>query len=371
MTDELFTIEDAPAPSGPAPQIVDRSTAERWAECPAMAWHVENGRVSTSSLPADAGNEVHKILAAAVKARHMDAARPNELREMIDAAAAQSRSDVQPEVVTALRKCWPIVQLICTHEDNGEIRSPDDLIRYDGGDGAHAGQIAADLEIDGVKVRLTCEVDLLLATRSAKAVDLYDWKAGRTHWTATDVFGSFQFQFYSYITLVNYPTVDTVSVSVFMPREGSATDPIDFKRRDMFAWENRIKSAVRLLLKWQSASGPTHVPAWPAPEKCSICPAAAKCPLAHQPAAEVAIDPEAALKQLVALDAAADALRRQLTGVVRKLGRDLVFGDLAFGTEKPREKAKRAETCSVYEPPRVNPPAPGMYELGKAIGVTK
>jgi hypothetical protein len=347
LTDDLSILfADPPeAPAAPEPLIVDRSTVERYATCPAQGAYVDAGAVNTCSPEAESGSEVHRILAVAVKARSMDGMRANGLRDLIEQMAMASSPDLQPDVIEALKRSYSIVQLICEHPKTGEQRNPDDLIRFDGGEGAHRGQISGDMDVDGTVVRLTCEIDLLMATASEAALSAWDWKSGHRWWTATDVRFSFQFQFYAYLILRTYPSVETVEFSVFMTREGVGTDPATFRRKDMFSIGERIKSAVRLLLQHRSAD-PSTVPAWPAPEKCSTCPAVKLCARRHTDAID---DPEQALKSLIVLDAAADRYRSQLTAIVRQRG-DLVYQDVAYGQCAPLERAPRAKPCKIYKP---------------------
>lgn len=350
-TPQMFVDDTPEAPPVP---VVDRSTLERYAVCPLQAVLIDQGIVSNSGTDCDMGNEVHAILSEAVKARATDGARPDQLRDLIDGRAANSRPDVQPMVLDALRRTYPIIELLCRH-DNGQERAPDDLLRYDGGDGEAGGQLAADLEVrtggdETQTVRLTAEVDLLLATESREELDLWDWKAGRVHWTATDVKASFQFQFYAWLVFRNYQNVRRVNVRVYMTREASATSVVTFEARDFFGIERRLASAAYLFLKYRAAA-PQHVPAWPAPEKCAICPAAIRCHAASKPAADLATDPERFLREYAATEAKADQMRAALTLKVRKEQRDLRFDGIGFGVEEPRKESPRAKPCKLYVVP--------------------
>lgn len=346
---ELFT-DDAPAPT-----IVDRSTLQTWADCPHQAVIIDRKMVSTSSTPADIGNAVHDIIAVAVTARHEEAARPSELREIITTAAANSRPDIQPQVVAAVRRCWPIVELICMHE-TGE-RSPDDILRYDSGKGEHSGQLAADVLPaldDGTRgaVRVTAEMDLLMASPvSAEELLLRDWKSGWLHWTATDVKDSFQFQTYVWLIFRNYPTCNRVNVAIFMTRDGALTAEVEFiRQRDFWTIQQRLVNAALTYVEHHETEDLEAVPAWPAPEKCSVCPAATLCKLAHAPAKTLATDPEAYLRQYLAVAAAENQMKRILTDAVRKRGQDFVFPpDLAFGINRPKESPKQPP-CYLYIP---------------------
>jgi CRISPR/Cas system-associated exonuclease Cas4 (RecB family) len=345
--DQLF---DAPAfdePEAPPALILDRSTAENYATCPLRGYLIERHAVSTGSELTDAGEECHRILSEAVKARHLDAARPGELYELIADLAAKSRPDVQPQVVDALRRARPVVNLLCYHGE-GE-RAPDDILRYDGGEGQHAGQLAADLDVGGRAVRLTAELDLLMAGASPEELELTDWKSGWRHWTASDVRDAFQFQFYAWLVFHNYPRVNRVRVSVVMTRDGTATSPVEFDRREMYRIGQRLESAATVYLDHHAAADPMLVPAWPAPPKCATCDAAQQCHAAYGDAGDLSRDPETYLRATAAMDAELDRRRALLTAYVRRNG-DLIFEDVAFGTEKPR--AARAATCDLYTPPR-------------------
>lgn len=355
--EQMTLIEDeAPfkdPPAGPAPIVIDRSTLERYANCPHQGFLIDKGFVHNSSTPADIGNEAHGILSMALRYRVGALATPREMREYIEAEAMASRPDIQPEVIMTLRRAYPLAALICQHS-NGEDRNADDLLRFDGGDGARSGQVAADLipatESSGA-IRLTCELDLLLATASAEELELIDWKSGWAHWTAGDVKASFQFQFYVWVIFVNYPTVSRVGVRIFMTRDGVSTSLVTFDRdRDFYQIHRRLITAVETYMKYRDPRRAEDVPAWANPEKCSICSAAPRCSLAHKPDADLAVDPEGYLRQYVALDAAASQMKAALSAKVRKDKGDLIFGDVAFGTERP--KAARAATCDVYSPER-------------------
>lgn len=356
-----FVDDPPPAPAGPPPIVIDRSTLERWATCPHQAALVAAGYASTGSADADAGNEVHAVLARAV-AERADGATAAHLRDLIEQGQLASRPDVQPDVCAAVRR-WPLVELLTRREDGAE-RAPEDLLRFDGGTGPRSGQLAADLipADDGrPAVRLTCEVDVLVSTVSRERVRLIDWKSGRKWWTPTDVRESFQFQFYAELVFRTYPAVRTVEAVVFMTREGRGTDVVEFVEADRTRINARLRAAADIYLahrdvveRERAAENPNSVmgtvPAWPTPEKCAICPAVRVCTLAHRPANLDAVDPEGAVRQLVVLEEAAARIRGQLSARVRATGADLVYGEgkerVAFGVGKPKQQ--RAATCDLY-----------------------
>jgi len=342
---KMFTDE----PEAP-PIILGRSELERWANCPHAAWMLDHRQVSNESKLAAEGNECHDAIAAAVKARHEDAATIGRLREIVEETAAKSRPDIQPGVIDACRRVYLILEHLC-HKPYDTERAPEDILRYDGGDGQHSGQIAFDLlpaAEDGSRgpIRLTCELDLLLATPSAEEVEIDDWKSGYRHWTATDVFESFQFQFYALAVFRKYPGVNRVKVRVFMPRKGASTSYVEFRRDQSYVIHARLLSAVELYLKHKGATDASDVPALPLPEKCSICPAAIYCKLAHKPECDFKKDPAAYLAEYVATQEKADRMADVMAVAVRRDGSDIVGSGFAFGVDKP--PSKKAKPCTLY-----------------------
>jgi hypothetical protein len=348
-------VDEEEVQAGPAPIILDRSTLERWAECPHQAFHVDRHLVPNDSFDAQVGAAVHDVLSRACAARAMDATPAHELRDSLEVWAAQARPDIQPAVVAALRRAYPIVQVLTTLPGNSRDRAPEDLSRFDGGKGERSGQLAFDLlpAAEGGSrgpIRLTTELDLLLATASPAELEIVDWKAGRKQWTATDVAESFQFQFQAAAVFRCYPDVERVSVRVFMTRDGEATSPVVFSReRHLYAITQRLLKAVEWFLRFRDAESPEDVEAWPSPDKCGVCPAAMRCCVVdQQPERDVAAHPEQALRRLVVLEEQAGRLKRSLSALVRENGKDIVASDVAFGVNKP--KAARAPTCDVYSP---------------------
>jgi hypothetical protein len=348
----ISEVEDLPFGVGLPPIILDRSTLERWGVvCPHQEWHISHGGVSTGSTETVIGDEVHKILSEACRMRQQDGEQLRGLVDYMDAAAQVSRPDVQPQVIAAMKRAsWTVARMLC-EQPNGSGRHPDDLIAYDGGSDDRSGQLAADLipaDDDRGPVRLTSELDLLLATASAEELDWWDWKSGWTWWTASDVREAFQFQFHAWLIFYRFPGVQRVNCRVFMTREALATSPVTFSRdRDFWPIHKRLMTATGIYLKYRDEASAADVAAWPTPEKCAICPAASRCSLASRPAADVAADPASALLQYVAVQAAADQLKANLTTFVRKLGQDLETGTVAFGANRP--KAQRAPILDVYE----------------------
>ncbi len=339
---------DAFVDDAPKAIIIDRSTAERYATCPHQGAIIDSRMVSTGSVLTDVGSEVHRVISEAIKAR-AEGMNTIGVREVMATGAQKSRPDVQPQVIDALN-VYRVTNLICMG-DTAE-RHPADIIRFDGGEHEASGQVATQLfpaEGDRPPVIITCELDFLAATASTVEVDLLDWKSGWRHWTAGLVAQSFQFQWYAFVIWRNYPRVERVRVRVVETRSGNTTGEVVFTReKHEFPITARIETAVGNYLQYRGQT-PAKVPAWPEPDKCATCDAALQCKLAHEPAADVARDPEGAVRQLIVLQTAADRLKASLSVAVRKQGKDFVFDDVAFGVGKP--KAQRAAACDYYETP--------------------
>lgn len=329
--------------------ILDRSTAQSWATCPQMAWHLSR-RAFSGGRDAEVGNETHRIIAEACKLRQEQGAQPREVREYIEAEAVKSRPDVQPAVIAALRRGgWLITQILCFRAD-GHERHPDDLICYDGGQGEYSGQVSGDIMVGSTSVRLTTELDLMIATASPNEVEIVDYKSGWKWYTASEVLTAFQFQFQAWCVFFKYPTLERITTRVVMTREGQATSPVYFEKSDMFAIGNRLRNAAELFLNYKDAERAEDVPWWPMPDKCSICDVACHCKAGTKPEeSEVALDPQAYLGDYVALDARAAKMKAALTQYVRQKGSDLETGSLAFGVNKP--KSARAQAMDYYDIP--------------------
>lgn len=330
----------------------DRSTLERWATCPAQAAIIESGQ-TLSSMAAKSGSEAHEVISATVT-EWCDSDGSLTLRELHDFMMGHvlaSRPDVQPDVIEALRRSsWTISKLL--HENH-----PSSIMRWDGGEGERAGQLASDMEVDSRTVRVTGEMDLLCGSPSIEMVRLYDWKTGNKAWTVDDVNSSFQFAVYSWLVLRNYPGVQDVQVRVLNTRSGSVSHFVSTSRRYSYEpIEARIRSAARQMVRYGGRGGggvPADPPAWPAAEKCRMCDAVLQCPVIRpmldSPLVQIASDPESAVDVLVGFEAAAEAWRQHLAAVVDKR-QDDVQGRLSgawFGRRHPR--SERKPSAKLYE----------------------
>jgi hypothetical protein len=216
---------------------------------------------------------------------------------------------------------------------------PDNILAYDGGESqGRGGQLAWDMPDLGVRV--TSEIDLLIAGDSIETVEEIDYKSGWKEWTATEVKQSFQFQMHAALILRAYPGILAVNTSVWNTRSNTKTYKVAFPRKHLNDYEVRIRRAV---MAWKASQ--SNPACWPGYEKCSMCPAAIICPEASADIRAVAEDPKAAVLQLVAIDAKRDALAKLLNAQVKQLGHDIVVGDSAYGQEKPK---KSRATWALY-----------------------
>lgn len=313
-----------------ATEVIDRSTLEPWSVCPMQAWLLGE-KPQPESFPMRSGTEVHDAISRAIRLYLDDPMMgTRDLASAIERYALESRPDVQPDVMRAIKPgLYGIAKYIA--ENN-----PANILRFDGGTDDKSGQLAVDLDDD---IRLTCEVDLLWKTASPEVLDLDDWKSGWKPWSTQAVADSFQFQFYSFVILSNYPTVQAVMTRIWMPRMNDRTYKAEFCRRDMDRWQFRIQSA---LSEMQQAEH-RQPPAWPLESKCKTCPVRLDC--IEGPVSD---KPEDLVDELVKLDAKRDELTERLSAAVEARGGDIVspLGN-AFGYGKP--KKPRKPTASVYQ----------------------
>jgi len=309
----------------------DRSTLERWATCPQQAWLMRRHKTPVGDI-AESGTQVHDAISRTIQG-WIDAKgmlSPQDFTNGLEAELWSSRPDVQPDAIAAMRKSlWSFARFI-----TGEHFL--NIIRFDGGEGEKSGQLSHDF--DGLNCRVTAELDLLMATPSKQEVDVWDWKSGWRHWTATQVKKSFQFQMQSWLVLENYPNVECVRVTIWNLRENRKTYSVEFFRSDMQAIEARVRYAAGLALRFgQSERTPEG---WPTTEKCELCPVAALCDFGNLDLSQIE-PPEAWVDRLVALSAKSTAIEKSLAKVVadRKSDIETVNGN-CFGFGKPKQAKK-------------------------------
>ena len=318
--------------------IVDRSTLERVANCPAQGAFVASGKVLNDSDAASSGNEVHAAFSEAVSWYVSSSGELNvrDVVEIMQGRLLNSRPDVQPEVIDSAWRCsWEWCKFLFD-------RNPQDVIRYDGGKGEHSGQLAWDIPWAGCRV--TSELDFLHAGPSPRVLHEVDYKSGRKQWTANDVERSFQFTVHAWLVFQNYPTVDALEVRIFNTRACRFSYEAVYERRDFARYEARVVAAVQAWNKWRGVE-PSKCEAWPSADKCDLCPARALCPAV--PASDVDADPVGYVKSMFALESKLDGMALVAAAYVDRTGKDILTADgIAFGRGKP--KADRKPKCELY-----------------------
>lgn len=318
--------------------VVDRSTLERFAICPAQAQFMNSGLVLNESFLATVGNEVHRAFGEAIYHFMQDyPCHTSEIAKAAERALNGARPDIQPEAIDAGRpSIWSWASFLNSYH-------PSNVVRYDGGIGDRSGQLAWDLPMGDVTLRITSELDLLLATTDPKAFLEADYKSGWKVHTAKTVEDAFQFCTHAVLVFKNYPDVERLAVEVWNTRRNSRTYPVMFKRERLAEYESRIRYAAGEYVRWRNTA-PENTDVWPSLEKCPLCPAAALCP-ASLHVGDVAADPEGFVGLMVALDAKLDAMKKLAAAHVKAKG-DLQTKAGCYGYEKP--KTTKGQRMGLY-----------------------
>lgn len=324
--------------------VVDRSTLENYATCPRKARYIELGVVNNHSLIAAAGEAAHDAFSEAVT-YYVETHGEIQLQELIQTVEYKlndSRPDIQPDAIRAARpSIWPWSRFIASI-------NPQNILRYDGGKGSKSGQLAWDVE--SVKARITSEVDLLYSGPSKECLHELDYKSGHKPWTASDVANSFQFQLHAWLIFHNYPDLQGLYVSVWATRVNRQTYRVEFTRDQLPAISARVSMALR---EWyfHRTHAPDKAPAWPAAEKCRICPAAALCPQAGAEARELAANPGAYVDLMHVYSTALDQMKKAASSHVEATGADIVSpSGIAFGIGKPKTARKQPKALYTTKP---------------------
>lgn len=321
--------------------VVDRSTLERFDSCPAQAKFVADNRVITSSHLTEVGSAVHEALGEVVR-EYVESRGNLGVDDMTDTAIqllCASRSDVQHDAIRAMQ---PSIRQWARYINGIHYQN---VLRYDGGEGEHSGQVAVD--IPDLGVRVTSEIDLLTTGRATEIVVDDDYKSGHKRWTAADVEQSFQFAMHAWLIFETYPDVQAVEVRIWNTRFATQTYSVTWQRRDLYELQWRIRSSVSNWLRWRDKPA-EQCATWPTAETCRICPAAALCPATPNDVRVYLKDHNLLVSQIVAVSERLDALKRIAGGIVEATGQDIVTnaGD-CYGSGKP--KADRKPTMTLYQ----------------------
>lgn len=320
----------------PELELADRSTIENYGTCPAMAAAVRDGLVNNNSGAATGGEEIHKAFGAAVTA-YLNAdpqsySIPNDIADEMASVLRSSRPDVQPDVMESARyTCWPWAKFITGLH-------PENILRYDGGEGARSGQLSYPME--GLGITLTSELDFLMSTDSPVVLKEIDYKTGWKKYGIDEIAKRFQFIVHAVLVLFNYPEIEALQIAVWEPRRGGMSYPVLFPRKRLDEYETLVRNVAGQFVQYRKTPF-AECPTWPAEEKCSICPAAAICPAAGHPAVDVASDAPGYLLQLYAIQQRADAMEKSLWAHREKTGQDIIAeGGICFGRDKPKKEVK-------------------------------
>lgn len=316
--------------------VLDRSTLELWATCPAQAKMVENKRSIHESVPLLVGCEAHDALSRTLRTYMSEPLQfnPYEVREELTVQMLRSRPDVQPKVIENLqRMVYDWAQFILSIH-------PENILRYDGGDGGRSGQLAYDIEHLGCRV--TSELDFLYAGDSPDVLHEVDYKTGNTPHTVQSIKHSFQFQHHAALVLNTYPEIKALEVVIWRTFVNQKSYRVIFDRRDLGKWMARIEQAAALATRYRRQPL-ERLPTWPEQDKCGLCPVSHLCPrLEAHPAS-----PESLLEDLVVVEAAEAVLRKQLIAAVKRTGQDVVT---SAGNRFSRVGPTSAGTWKVISP---------------------
>ncbi|KKL25499.1 hypothetical protein LCGC14_2404670, partial [marine sediment metagenome] len=139
----------------PSPQkrtYLDRGDLARYAACPYQGWAVEAGLAAVCSPEAQAGREVHRVIAEALARYAADRTDPTEyMRTEI----LKARPDVQHEAASGL---WRSARAIGRYL---RARPPEHLLAFPGGAGRRSAELVREIEPDAAGPAGTCGRDTL------------------------------------------------------------------------------------------------------------------------------------------------------------------------------------------------------------------
>lgn len=342
------------------PIYADRSTLERYMTCPLSARLHKD--VKSAGIIAAVGSEVHRAISAAIVSYVESHYSPGhsvqvrDLREIIESESWQSRADVQPQAVRAVKYGMHLIANVI-----GNV-NPQSILAFDGGDDVHvpvvvdgktlmrslSGQMEYDIPLGNETIRLTGEVDFLHSTKVEGLLKLHDWKSGWKTWSEDDVADSFQFQIYALMVLGTYEDVERVDVIIHDTRKNKSTMPTPFVRSDMGRLRMRVMSAIGDWYK-NSRIPIESVEARPSREGCRLCDAASLCRVCDKDIKDIKTDPAAAVDRLYVLQRAIEEIEETLKIVVIEKGSDIVTeSGNAYGIRAPKREMK--PKSKLYQP---------------------
>jgi hypothetical protein len=313
---------------------VDRSDLES-VDCPARMSFIRQGVVLNQSLAMDSGNAVHDAFSVATR-QYVSSRGALNAGEVTEDAKTNLIWDTRPDLIwDAWQGFSPSVKawgwfLTKIH--------PENVLRFDGGDGEQSGQLAIDFPDLGL--RCTSEVDLLYAGPSPELMHEVDYKSGFSRWTQADVQNAFQFRFHAALIFHNFPNIPAVEIKVWNTRWNDLTYGVIFKRdRDYELILMEIRRRAEAFKRYHDKQ-PYEVPGYPSEQRCLQCPALSICVLSKHLAEPVA-NPGEYLETTAAMQRIVDKRLELLEAVVKTTGKDVVAKDgTCFGFSKPKRETK-------------------------------
>lgn len=304
-------------------RLIDRSTAERFTNCPRQGWAVMRQKCRDGGPLADAGQVVHDAIAGSVIDSVMGC---NEtLEEDIRQRMKDThRLDIYPTIQAAGRRVDVAVDVMANINR---------LMAYDGGTGATSGQMMFPVteELGG-----TGEVDLLFQDKSG-VVRLVDWKTGWKKHTKEDIENSFQFRWYAVLVWSSFDVGD-IDVTVANTRWGTSNSVV-FRAEDRKEITDWAHAAVLFAAKHgQSDTEPDPNPEF---KRCLICPYCRQCDVADP------VDGPSVVQAVAQTKAKYDQMCDMASKIVEESG-PIVLEDMAFGW--PTIKEKQAARMRLYNP---------------------
>jgi len=381
--DDIFAAAKPELP----PVYLDRSTLERYADCPFAGAMIESGVIQDESTVAASGSENHRIIADGI-ADHADG---GSFLDYVRGEKSFARPDVQAEVVKSLgRSAWAINSFLrykvapCPEYPEGVRRSPSDVLVHQGGQGERSGQMAVELlpatETRGA-IMVTSEVDLLVAGAGADQLDEVDFKRWK-RFTAESIAKSFQFRLHAWLIFRHYPEAATLRVRVWNVPDNQTSPWVTFERRYSEDVEGLLLQTVEVrrrvldilnrargILEADAADLPETgaeraLPAemqkvaadesfdlcWPDPGKCTWCAACMVCPRALWPAVDLNSDPVRFAQDTQVLDTLLSQRKADLRAYVDKHG-DVQGRGVAFGLHRPKPVRKASSASYQFYAP--------------------
>ncbi len=294
--------------------IIDRSTAEDYAECPFRGSCVLDGDKDEAGEIGQIGQEGHRIAEKILKEAFSNKVTDDLLTYADDAIqeVAQSRPDIQPQLIKSAKYLAEQIAHV-----------PIDRILTD-----KKGKPFIEYQIDynfgktrdGRDVVITTCIDLAFSGQNS--IHVWDWKFGWKKYTGTDAQEAYQTCHICYILFQMFPDIDVIHFWYKNTRYGSSGYACIRRSEETPSMPNftteqaflcRINSAIQLIAD-------NCKEAWPEEKKCLWCPVNYKCPHLSKALTGIPIDPKALVDQIVVLQTWLKKHEKTATELYRKDG---------------------------------------------------